>query len=455
MPNQILIVEDDIVLNELTCTYLKEVGYSTRGVKTWAEAKRFLNAQQPALIIADARLPDGDTLDHLPELAENQPVIVLTAYGSVRDAVKAIKAGAAEYLLKPVNPDELVLMVERTLNNAALVREHQVMLRQLQARDQKASYLIGQSEALRQVKDLIEAVAPTDMTVLIQGESGTGKELVARAVHDLSERASHSFIAVDCCTLQEKLFESELFGHERGAFTGADRQKKGLIEGAEGGTLFLDEIGEIDLSVQAKLLRVLETGKFRRVGGTRDLDANVRVVVASNRNLESMSRSGEFRLDLFYRLSVFVLTTPPLRDRRNDIPFLVEHFIRNHDFSRRINKTFSEEAMRKLTEYDWPGNIRELKNVVERAIILSRDKKRIRPDHLTFSTLASTGRAAVTLAFDHDPTLEEIEARYLKIQLEKHSGHRAKVAEVLGISERSVYRLIQRYELPQSGSPPA
>ncbi len=448
MPTRILVVEDDRVLNELTCSYLSEVGYSAKGVSSWAEAERVLAREEPALIIADARLPDADTLDRLPALVESQPVIVLTAYGSVRDAVKAIKAGAAEYLLKPINPDELLLMVERTLTNAALVRDHQLALRQLQARDQKASYLIGQSGALNQVKDLVEAVAPSDMTVLIQGESGTGKELVARAVHDLSERSGRRFVAVDCCTLQEKLFESELFGHEKGAFTGADRQKKGLIEGAEAGTLFLDEIGEIELGIQAKLLRVLETGKFRRVGGTRDLDANVRVVAASNRNLESLSRSGEFRLDLFYRLNAFVITTPPLRDRRDDIPQLVEYFIRNLDFSRRINKTVSAEAMRKLIEYDWPGNIRELKNVVERAIILSRDKKRIRPEHLTFSGLSgSASPAAVTLSFDHDPTLGEIEARYLKMQLEKHAGHRAKVSEILGISERSVYRLIKRYRL--------
>jgi DNA-binding NtrC family response regulator len=234
VPSQILVIEDDTLLNELTCTYLREVGYATKGVRSWAEANRFLAAQEPALIMADAQLPDGDSLDRLPDLVENQPVIVLTAYGSVRDAVKAIKAGASEYLLKPLNPDELVVMVERTLNNAALLRDHQLVLRQLHAKEQKASYLIGQSEAIKQVKDLIEAVAPSGMTVLIQGESGTGKGLVARAVPDLSGRAAHSFVAVDCCTLQENLFESELFGHERGAFTGANRQKKGLINALRG-----------------------------------------------------------------------------------------------------------------------------------------------------------------------------------------------------------------------------
>jgi DNA-binding NtrC family response regulator len=440
-------VEDDRVLNQLMCDYLNKAGFETTGVGRWSEAEQFLDLQEPRLIVADARLPDGETLERLADLVENQPVVILTAFGSVRNAVQAMKAGAADYLLKPVHPDELILVVRRTLDNAALVSEHQFCLRQLQAREQTTSYLIGRSAALEQVRQMLEAVAPTDMTVLIQGESGTGKELVARAVHDSSDRAEHSFMAIDCCTLQEKLFESELFGHERGAFTGADRQKKGLIEGAEGGTLFLDEIGEIDLAVQSKLLRVLETGTFRRVGGTRDLRAHVRVVAATNRDLEAMSKDGSFRADLYYRLSAFVITTPPLRDRREDIPYLVEHFINNHDFSRRIVKSVNAEAMRNLTAYAWPGNIRELKNVVERAIILSRDRKRIKPQHLSFSNCPGNSPAKINLSFDDDPTLEALEAKYLELQLQRFAGHRAKVAETLGISERSVYRLIKRYGL--------
>jgi transcriptional regulator with PAS, ATPase and Fis domain len=270
---------------------------------------------------------------------------------------------------------------------------------------------------------------------------------VARAIHDHSGRARRNFVPVDCCTLQEKLFESELFGHERGSFTGADRQKRGLIEGAEGGTLFLDEIGEIDASIQAKLLRFLETGIFRRVGGTKDLHANARVVAATNRDLQIISETGDFRSDLYYRLSTFVIDVPPLRERREDIPYLAAHFIQNHNFSRRIDKRISSEAVRRLTAYDWPGNVRELKNVVERAIILSRDSDTIRPEHLAFGASAGRSNLKTTVSFDHDPTLDELQAEYLRLQLGKQSGHRAKVAEVLGISERNIYRMIRRYGL--------
>jgi len=449
MRKQILIIEDDKTLNRLLIKYVGDLGHDVTGVCSWSEADKYLSNHEPHLIITDVKLPDGDSLERLPDLVGKQPVIVLTAFGSVRNAVAAMKAGAFEYLLKPVSPEELLLVVERALDDADLRSDHQFCLQRLKAQEGSATFMIGASPALTKVKELIEAVAPSDMTVLIQGESGTGKELVARAIHESSGRSKRNFVAVDCCTLQEKLFESELFGHEKGAFTGAERQKKGLIEGAEGGTLFLDEIGEMDLSLQAKLLRVLETGTFRRVGGTRDLNANIRVVAATNRSLQTMSEEGGFRADLYYRLSPFTIDTPPLRERREDIPYLAEHFVRNHKFSRRINKQIVGEAVRQLTAYDWPGNVRELKNVVERSIILSRDKPKIRPEHLTFGTNGEKNKAKINLKFEHDPTLEEVEAAYLEVQLKKFSGRRAKVAEVLDISERNVYRLIKRYGLSQ------
>ncbi len=442
-----MLVEDDTTLHQLLNRILTRHGYAVDGVHSWAEADRYLSAHEPRLILADLRLPDGSTLDRLPDLVESFPVIVLTAYGSVKSAVDAIKAGAAEYLVKPVSHEELLLHIERVLEDAALRHDHQFCRQRMQARDSASSFMIGKSQALGQVKEMIEAVAPSEMTVLIQGESGTGKELVARAIHLHSERADRNFVAVDCCTLQEKLFESELFGHERGSFTGAERQKKGLIEGAEGGTLFLDEIGEIEPTVQAKLLRVLEAGTFRRVGGTKDLMANVRVVAATNRDLERMSREGGFRADLYYRLNAFTIRTPPLRERSDDIPFLVEYFIRNHDFSRRINKQTSPEVLRELTAYSWPGNIRELKNVIERAIILSRERKRIEVSHLGLPSSQVPASASLSFTFDHDPSLAELEHAYLKMQLHKQSGLRSRVAEVLGVSERSVYRLIKRYQL--------
>jgi DNA-binding NtrC family response regulator len=443
----ILVIEDDVTLNRLITRQLERAGYIPSGVASWSEARSYLAEHEPALIITDVRLPDGDSLEYLPELVEAYPVILLTAFGSVRNAVDAMKRGAADYLLKPVGLDELLLAVERTLEHSMLRTENQFCKRQLKARDARKQLMVGDSSALQDVLRLVEAVAADEISVLVQGESGTGKELVAQAIHKHSPRAKRSFVAVDCCTLQEKLFESELFGHEKGAFTGADRQKKGLIEVAEGGTLFLDEIGEIDATIQAKLLRVLETGQFRRLGGTKDLNANVRVVAATNRDLKQMVEQGEFRADLFYRLNGFEVLVPPLRERRDDIVPLAEHFVRNHSFSRRIDKRLSGAAARRLVAYDWPGNIRELKNVIERAIILSRDKPMIAPEHLAFGSAQQRNQALVTMSFDHNPTLDELASAYLTLQLQKFSGRRADVASIMGISERSIYRMIKRLGL--------
>ena len=458
MKARVLVIEDDELLNHMIQHQLVNMGHDAVGVDTLNSAREYLGKYEPDLIISDMRLPDGDCIGELPVLGESHPVIVLTAYGTVKNAVEAIQAGAADYLTKPVSPESLRLTVQRVLDTEALRADHRFCKSRLEAQNSSQSFMIGQSPALEKMKEMVDAVASSDMTVLVLGESGSGKELVARAIHEQSHRATRNFVAVDCCTLQESLFESELFGHEKGAFTGANRQKKGLIEGAAGGTLFLDEIGEIPAAIQAKLLRVLETGKFRRVGGTRDLESDVRIVAATNRDLNKMSENGEFRADLYYRLEAFNIFTPTLRDRREDIPFLVEHFIRSHDFSKRVQKTVTKDAMRKLIAYDWPGNVRELKNVVERAIILSRDAKTIRAQHLTFGACDQQKSGfQLDLPGDTDPTLEQLEASYLKMLLKKHAGHRATVAQVMGISERHVYRLINKYgladkDIPQSGS---
>ena len=453
MSANILVIEDDKLLNQMILQQLKNMDHSATGVESISKAREHLSRYEPDLIISDMRLPDGESIDVLPELSDFCPVIVLTAYGTVKNAVEAIQAGAADYLTKPVSPDEFSLTVQQVLEIASIKADHQFCKSRLKAQARTQSFMVGQSPALERVKSLIEAVASSDMTVLILGESGSGKELVARAIHDQSERAKRNFVAVDCCTLQENLFESELFGHEKGSFTGASKQKKGLIEGAGGGTLFLDEIGEIPHAIQAKLLRVLETGIFRRVGGTRDLTSDVRIVAATNRNLKKMSETGDFRADLFYRLEAFNIYTPPLRERREDIPFLMEYFIHNHNFSKRIQKTVTKEAIRKLIAYDWPGNVRELKNVLERAIILSRDNKTIRSHHLTFSACNEDQPGfKLDLPPGTDPSLEELEASYLSMLLEKHAGHRATIAEVMGISERHVYRLISKYGFTGSDS---
>ncbi len=441
----ILIIEDDKTLNALMARQVKEMGYPVKSALNWTTAKDYLSANEPALILLDCRLPDIDGHNVILEVANQYPVIVLTAYGSVQNAVRAMKAGAAEYLTKPVNFDELELIVKRTLETEALRKEHQFYRRQIRALGETC--MAGHSKALAHVNTLIDAVAPSDVTVLIEGESGVGKELVANEIHQRSARADQNFIEIDCCTLHHSLFESELFGHERGAFTGADRRKPGLIEGAEGGTLFLDEIGELDLTLQAKLLRVLESGFFRRLGGTKDLRANVRIVAATNRNLEQMSREGKFRRDLYYRLSSFLVQVPPLRERREDVAELVEHFIHHLDITLRVKKTVSTAAMKQLVAYDWPGNVRELRNIVERAIILSGGGHEIRPEHLAFGASEARASTGTSLTFAHDPSLEEIEQRYLEKMLDKHSGHRAIVAKVLGVSERNLYRLIRKYGL--------
>ncbi|HRH82005.1 MAG TPA: sigma-54 dependent transcriptional regulator [Thiobacillaceae bacterium] len=442
--DQLLIIEDDRVLNKLLGNELRRMGFAVEGVGNLAAARDYVAHHEPRLILTDARLPDAQLMDFLPTLTADYPVIVLTAYGSVQEAVSAMKAGAVQYLSKPINLDELELEVKRALRQAALQREHQFCKERLRRDSQRT--MVGDSPAIREVQRLIEAVAASDTTVLIQGESGVGKELVARAIHDQSPRASRNFVALDCCTLQEKLFESELFGHEKGAFTGADKLKTGLIEAANGGTLFLDEIGEIDPVIQAKLLRVLETGQYRRLGGVKDLQANTRIVAATNRDLARHSKEGQFRSDLYYRLSAFTLRIPPLRERLQDVPNLVEHFLAKRGFDRNMEKSVRPEALQRLMDYAYPGNIRELRNLVERAVILSGEAREIRSEHFIFESDAPA-RAGFQLSFDSEPTLDQIERQYLDILNRKYTGHRGRIASALGVSERNIYRLLDKHGL--------
>ena len=441
MNKNILVVDDDRVFNKLLVEQLGDMGLEAVGALSWAEASQILLETEPDLILLDLKLPDADTPRLVENLSGQYPVIVLTGYGSIRNAVSLIQAGAVEYLTKPVGLDELEFTIRRELENAELRRKNAFYRQQLQSR--RPGPLIGNSRAMQEVMNLIEAVAPTDATVLIQGESGTGKEMVAQAIHEGSARQGREMVTVDGGTLQETLFESEIFGHERGAFTGAERQKKGLVEEAEGSTLFLDEIGETSAANQAKLLRVLESGTFRRVGGARTLKADVRFVVATNRDLEKMSQEGSFRGDLYFRLASFVITVPPLRERREDIPLLVEHFLQR--FARGVERSLTPDAIRLLMAYDWPGNVRELRNLIERAVILAGREGRIRAEH--FGALVGRRGEGVVLAFEGEPSLADIEKDYLRRALLKHGGNRAKVAAVLGISERNIYRLIKQYEL--------
>jgi DNA-binding NtrC family response regulator len=440
----ILIVEDDATLNRLLSTQLRASGYAVVGASCWREAQQHLAGIEPSLVLLDINLPDANGLEKIAELSEICPVIVLTAYGSIDQAVAAIKCGGADYLTKPVSPDALDLALRRTLAARSMRRDYEYLRRQVDTAAGRA--LIGRSTAMVNLRNLIGVVGPSDTTVLILGESGVGKELVAAAVHQASNRASSNFVAVDCSTLQSNLFESELFGHERGAFTGADRRKEGLIEVAAGGTVFLDEIGETPLSMQAKLLRVLESGRFRRVGGTKDISANVRFVTATNRDLEAMCRAGTFREDLYYRLSAFVLKVPPLRERLDDIPLLAEHFLQTRDFARHAHKRWSQPALGILMGHDWPGNVRELRNIVERAALISGSEPEIRPGHVGSLRRQSTGSAKYVFSFDTPPKLDDLAEVYLRKLIAEGDRSRAEVASMLGVSERKLYRMLNALE---------
>ena len=441
MTDNILLVGGDDQSCRPVAEALSRRGYRVTASADGAGAQRQLAEQPPDLILLDHPWSRDVGRDLIERWAREYPVLVLCREAGIEAALQTLRLGATEFLVKPVDAEELVSAVRRIIDNALLYRRGEFYTSVV--RHEAPSLLVGESEPLQRLLASLQAVAPTEATVLILGESGVGKEKVAQEIHRLSARAEGPLVAVDCCSLPEALFESELFGHERGAFTGAAQRKPGLIEQARGGTLFLDEIGEIPPPIQAKLLRVLETKRFRRLGGAVDLPAEVRIVAATNRDLDEMAQRGEFRQDLLYRLNAFVVAVPPLRERREDIPPLVRHFLAQPGFSKRIVKRISEPAMQRLLDYDWPGNVRELRNVIERAIILSGNRLKIDPEHLTLPQPAVRQPATgVTLTFDHEPTLAEIEQRYLQLMLARYQGRRAVVARVLGVGERTLYRLL-------------
>src|SRR5438093_11713126 len=366
---------------------LEAQGHTVVEARDQPEAMQALQTSRPAIVLSDLRLPDGDgfgVLRAAKEIDPELPVIVMTAFGSIQDAVAAMKEGALDFLAKPVDPEHLLLMVERALAQRRLATEN-ILLKDELAQRRGAPQIVGEDPKLKQVSVALQRAAGTDTTVLLEGESGTGKELFARALHVLSARADGPFVAINCAAIPETLLETELFGHEKGAFTGAANRKPGKFEMAHRGTLFLDEIGDLPLALQAKILRALAEKKFERVGGTSLLHIDVRLVAATNRNLRNAVAAKQFREDLFFRLSVFPITIPPLRERPSDIPMLAKYFIDR--FSRDLNKkplSLAPSAVDELLAYQWPGNVRELQNCIERAVILTEGDT-IHARHLSLS----------------------------------------------------------------------
>ncbi|HDS73929.1 MAG TPA: sigma-54-dependent Fis family transcriptional regulator [Firmicutes bacterium] len=449
MPSpKVLLVDDERSVTTLLSLALRDAGYEADAANSGQEAVDRLSEEVFDVVISDLRMDRVDGLDVLRAARHRYPapaVLIMTGHGSIDSAVEAMKLGASDYLTKPVDPNELKVVLERVLEHRQLLSELEVLrgkVEQLQLDD-----LIGTSKPMQHVFRTIQRIARTDVTVLITGESGTGKELVARSIHNRSSRADGLFLTLNCSALTDTLLESELFGHAKGAFTGAITAKKGLFEDADGGTILLDEIGDMELGAQAALLRVLESGEIRRVGETRPIAADVRVLASTNRDLEKAIEEGTFREDLYYRLRVVPIRIAPLRERTEDILPLAQHFIVRYQekFSRQGFK-LSPESVSLLTRYRWPGNVRELQHAIERAILLSDDET-IKPEDLP-PEVSNPAPAETNTA---PMTLDEIEKQHILRRLEQCEGNRSEAARQLGVSRNTLARKLKSYGVAGSG----
>lgn len=436
---RVLVVDDDPATRSGLTELVRAWGFTAESASDGAEALERVTDFRPSIIVSDMVMPRMSGLDLLNALkgdVEHIKVILLTAQGTVDTAVEAVKAGAEDYLTKPLDPHKLQRLLERLAEINRQKRENQALRRQLNERG-RFGRIIGHSASMRALYHVLEQAAPTPASMLLLGESGTGKELAALAVHALSPRRNKPFVPVDCSGMTESLFESELFGHEKGAFTGASQRKAGLVETAAGGTLFLDELGDIPLSLQVKLLRLLEAGSFRRVGGTEALRADFRLVAATHRDLLAMVEAGTFRRDLYYRIAAFPIELPALRERKDDLPVLAEDILRRLSPDKLIK--IASAAMTTLMAYDFPGNVRELRNILERAIILA-DSETIEPSHLPASRQNSI---KTRTAEESIVSLDVAEKRYLQSALEQLRGDKSELAKRLGISRRTIDRKLQ------------
>jgi DNA-binding NtrC family response regulator len=437
---RLLLVDDDESFREILAEELLRSGFRITPVRNAEEALETIGRDSFDVAIVDLNLPGLSGQDLIREFRDRAPaveIIVLTGHATLENAIATLKAGAYDFLTKPCNLDELETVTRKAFEKGSLVRQNRFLRREVDRQDRFREF-VGNSPALRSVLEIISKVSQTESTALIQGESGVGKELAARAIHRNSLRSRLPFIVV--------LLQSGLFGHERGAFTGAIARKHGLFEVADAGTLFLDEIGEISVSLQSRILRVIETGTFRRVGGVRDVRVDVRIICATNRDLYQMVQEEKFRQDLYYRINVVSFTLPPLRERRQDIPILAKYFAENSPVSRKRKIRFSPEFVAALNAYSWPGNVRELHNVIERALILA-DGDLVTADDLP-GTVRHEGGGMLQDLIQQRPSLADLEKVYITRLLEEFRGHRARVAEVLGISERTLYRKLK--DLPET-----
>ena len=439
----ILVVDDDADMRSLLCDVLQGRGHQCTGVGNGQEALKQLGEEDYAVVVTDLRMKGMQGTELLAEIKHRHPdvgVILMTAFGSVETAVEAMRHGASDYLTKPVKTEELVRVVERAIREAALRREVSRLRKEVR-KEYSFHHILGKSKPMQVLFDLIRRVADSPTNVLITGESGTGKELVAKAIHYNSDRRDAPFVPVNCAAIPEQLLESELFGHMRGAFTDAKVDKRGLFEEAQKGTLFLDEISELPLMLQAKLLRAIQEREIRRVGATKSISVDVRIIAATNLNLAEEVKNKRFREDFYYRLNVIELRLPPLRERREDIPILVDSFLKKcAEFRGKQVKGLSEGALGMLVDYAWPGNVRELENVIERAVTLSHGEM-IGADDLPVQVQGSRGeRRILDEAAERTLPLHEVEKEYIVKILEKTGGNKYQAAHVLGIDRKTLYR---------------
>jgi two-component system response regulator AtoC len=452
-PATILVADDDPVARDLLVEVLARSGYEVVAAGSGKECIDRAAAIPIDLALVDLRMPDLDglgVLRHLATVRPEAPVIIVTAFATMDTAIAAVRAGAYDFLSKPFKMEEIEVVVRRTLEHQRLAREHLQFRQELRDRH-RVENIVGQSPQMVEVYKLIARVADLDTTVLVVGETGTGKELVARAIHAASPRASRPLVVVECPALPDALFESELFGHERGAFTGAHMARRGLLESAQGGTCLLDEIGDLPLALQAKLLRVLQEHELRRVGGNEMIPIDVRVLAATNRDLKALVAESRFREDLYYRLNGITIGLPPLRERRQDLPLLAQHFVDKHARSSgRPVRHLADEALALLAEHDWPGNVRELEHVIERAVVLASTEVLL-ADHLP-AEIRHPVEPPLRLPRNRI-TLEEVKRWYVTQVLQDTGGNKQKAAELLGIDRRTLYRILAREATEETTEP--